>query len=1307
MINRKPFHQTPSRLGSTRAARRILTLMLPLLLLITNPLPAVAAPLAQLTLPKKGSATADSRSIEYAHPDGLFTLSHPADFTYIGDGRYADIAEAPLPGLLNDIGYAFASDEYDGGLGILFLLLEEPVSDEDEWIAFLEAFKQSFGGDDMMADEFTDVLDDSFVPQLFAQRDGNTSYLRMLPAENDLVIVWFAAGEDPMWDEHGEEMLAAFVSFSWSSDVAYAQLHTGGDAPALTLPETNQEPAELPLSFERYANPDATFSLDIPTGYSVRWMQGIADRNSSRYGFELPINPALHTVMVDFVMPGQLLVGTADYPATAIDDEEWLQLSDILISQWLGDGEALVDIRNDRLRTGYVNLHRPEPEMGDLDIRLWYEERDGVLASLIVAGSVETDAAILQQIFDTAYGSFAWHPAGAAFLLELDAGDQPYEPPVLVDTEDPMLLLWPLAAPVDYPLVSATQTRDGLDYRFGTNPSEEGGFLMKIDTFADAAFSEEEWADLIDETIPVVLDLAGGPDGDAQLTVQELDVLPAEEPTYGNPITNSALIVAESETDRSAILLQGMDGLLVLIIGLAPSTVWDERLDQFDAVLTAPVPIDPARVNQQLGLLSDFAGTPEEILLMDAESQQRAVFANDETILIQASFPDGDQLVEQFNLEVFAPWDFEEPWIAYALDLGEQEPYEGRDFVISQVEDGATQVTFGLHPDPLPYYAGSYRARLHYDGITLGQLNFMIRNERAHSAESGQFVADIALTDESYVAPLVSALRFQPDDTTVVRATGDIPADSQVRLLITDGNGWLPFYTETFYAAIDLAYFVDWLSFYPDLSALEGPFTAIITVNGDRVWSQEFLGVSPETELSADGDDLETLYELILPPDYEPIDVPEAVDVGVATKLDGANALDRAAVWLRSRGWRATLPLPPLETTRLNRRWVRDGDEFIIEVVQDSAEPDVDGPTQLWYSVRAIDPELTSPPPAQTPITAGTIFDAVPVGELGISDATVTGVAMSPDGNWLAVTSDAGNLAILDARTLSTYQWFTAPGDQPGDVDYTRPTFSPDSNRLAVALNGQGQNTVLVLEYGSTGMWERSGTFGGHRQPVNAILFVDGSRQILTAGCDGTLRSWWHEVYLATQLDFGSCLTDLAFSPDGAHLFAAQDDGTVQLYAFHPDEDPSFGAFKLGDSVSVERSDPRVVVYPQLVDEQEGQVLFYNGDAAPGEIDLYEFNPAEFSYAAGIPLETPSALPGRTGVTIDPSGSLLVTAEGAANFIDVIEGEYLGEWYPGDGHEEGAQTTVTSIKFSPDGRYLLVLGEDDDLHLWAVPAGTE
>lgn len=91
-----------------------------------------------------------------------------------------------------------------------------------------------------------------------------------------------------------------------------------------------------------------------------------------------------------------------------------------------------------------------------------------------------------------------------------------------------------------------------------------------------------------------------------------------------------------------------------------------------------------------------------------------------------------------------------------------------------------------------------------------------------------------------------------------------------------------------------------------------------------------------------------------------------------------------------------------------------------------------------------------------------------------------------------------------------------------------------------------------------------------------------------------------------------------------------------------------------------------------------------------------------------LTFEQPSFAPASSGVTIDPTGSLLVTAENVAHFFDLNTGEYIGEWVAEDGYADAAAVTIKHmhIQYSPDGRFLLVLADDGHLHLWAVAVGS-
>jgi RNA polymerase sigma factor (sigma-70 family) len=172
---------------------------------------------------------------------------------------------------------------------------------------------------------------------------------------------------------------------------------------------------------------------------------------------------------------------------------------------------------------------------------------------------------------------------------------------------------------------------------------------------------------------------------------------------------------------------------------------------------------------------------------------------------------------------------------------------------------------------------------------------------------------------------------------------------------------------------------------------------------------------------------------------------------------------------------------------------------------------------------------------------------------------TVEAVAISPDGNWLAISGrapDEGSRVqireVATGKELSSLtEFINAQEDQPHSFDAferrcvePRIVFSPDGRMLA---KNSRLKTVSVWE-ASTGK-ERC-RLEGHQEATVCVAFSPDSRTLASSGWDNTVRLW--------DLDTGKELTrlkghlgkanSLAFSVDGKTLVTAGDDTTLLFW---------------------------------------------------------------------------------------------------------------------------------------------------------------
>ena len=149
--------------------------------------------------------------------------------------------------------------------------------------------------------------------------------------------------------------------------------------------------------------------------------------------------------------------------------------------------------------------------------------------------------------------------------------------------------------------------------------------------------------------------------------------------------------------------------------------------------------------------------------------------------------------------------------------------------------------------------------------------------------------------------------------------------------------------------------------------------------------------------------------------------------------------------------------------------------------------------------------------------------------------------AISPDGRWIAVASEATNMVSLIDR-LGPPNNERDLGRHDGDVKSIQ--FSADSSRLVTTSNDR-----TAQLWSTTSGSEPLPLEGGHRARLSFGSFSADGRLVVTSSADNTVRVWdadsgrelvsleWHR----------EGVNEARFLSDGRSILTASDDGTVKL----------------------------------------------------------------------------------------------------------------------------------------------------------------
>ncbi|MFD9334031.1 WD40 repeat domain-containing protein [Streptomyces sp. NPDC060028] len=377
--------------------------------------------------------------------------------------------------------------------------------------------------------------------------------------------------------------------------------------------------------------------------------------------------------------------------------------------------------------------------------------------------------------------------------------------------------------------------------------------------------------------------------------------------------------------------------------------------------------------------------------------------------------------------------------------------------------------------------------------------------------------------------------------------------------------------------------------------------------------------------------------------------------------------------------------------------------------------------------------------------------------------APVLTVAFSPDGEQLVGLAETGNLrtwkadgtdphgSFVNAYSVSVFSiCFTRDGRLLGtdykarrawNLDTGRPAgptrpgpdadtalLSPDGSRMVTVPGG----TEVVLWDVATGRPVHD-SMSGHRGDVLAIAFSPDGLLLATGGLDGTVRLW----DTATGQSTGTPLTghtgavrSVAFSADGRLLASTSDDRTARVW--------EHGSRRLfGRPLTAHGAPVTTIAFSPdgkllATASRDHTVLVYRLAPVP-EVRPLATRALAGALRAGHTVPLP-ALAARTPVPLgrvvfSPTGNRLLAAA-ADNLVlawnpvsrDQLHDQTLryppatpwGLVFPGGGEraEVRSQTSeraafvpgrvslVKEVAFTPDGRFVAMVGADGLTHLW-------